>query len=99
MDAFPLADFNVKLRRLRNHCGFNQSDLADFMHITQPAYHKMECNAEPPRPRRLQQIAQFYNFPLSDLLTLPVEELLQKVGKKKGPLPFLASERVREASA
>lgn len=96
IDASPLADFSVKLRRLRDHCGFNQSDLADFMHITQPAYHKMECNGEPPRTKRLQQIAQFYDFPLSELLDLPAEKLIQKVKKKKNPPPP-ASERVREA--
>lgn len=86
MDTYPLADFKVKLRRLRDHCGFKQSDLADFMGITQPAYHKMECGNEPPRTKRLQQIAQFYGFTLSTLLELPVEELIQRV-KKKNILP------------
>lgn len=79
MDPSPFTDFNVKLRCLRHHCGFSQSDLAEFMQITQPAYHKMECRHEPPRTKRLQQIAQFYNLRLSDFLDLPVEELLQQV--------------------
>lgn len=82
----PLTCFNVKLRRLRDYCGFNQSDLAEHLNITQPAYQKMECKSEPPRTRRIEQIAQFYGFTLTDFLALSVESLIQRVNRKKIPL-------------
>lgn len=87
MDASPLAGFNVKLRCLRDHCGFNQSDLAEHMNITQPAYQKMECNTSPPRLKRLQQIAEFYGISLTDFLSKPAEELIRQIKRSKVHLP------------
>jgi len=77
----PLSDFNIKLRRLRHYCGYTQNDLADFLNVTQPAYQKMERRAEPPRTKRLQQIAEFYEVAMADLLFEPFEALISKAKK------------------
>jgi transcriptional regulator with XRE-family HTH domain len=86
MDS-PLTDFNVKLLRLRNHCGYVQNDLAHFLNMTQPAYQKMEHRSEPPRAKRLQQIAEFYDVPMTDLLLKSVEELALKINRREIPPP------------
>lgn len=83
----PLSDFNIKLLRLRNHCRCTQNELADFLNITQPSYQKMETRPEPPRAKRLQQIAEFYEVPLNDLWFASVEELVRRINRKFPPPP------------
>ena len=88
MNTSSLAGFSVKLRSLRDYCGFSQSDLAEHMNITQPAYQKMECNASPPRLKRLQQIAEFYGIPLTDFLFKPADELIRQIKQRKVHIPL-----------
>ncbi len=79
MDQSPSSEFCQKLRILRNHVGVTQADMASHLGMSQPAYHKMECKAEPPRLERLQQIAGFYGVSFLELLEHPVEELVHRV--------------------
>ncbi|GEM_PF-1850686 len=86
------AGFSRKLRCLRNHFGIAQADLANHLGISQPAYHKMECKAAPPRLERLRKIAEFYGVSFMELLEHPVEELVLRVqGVGMSPPPAIAA--------
>ena len=47
----------------------------------------MECNASPPRLKRLQQIAEFYGIPLTDFLFKPADELIRQIKQRKVHIP------------
>jgi transcriptional regulator with XRE-family HTH domain len=73
------ADFNQKLRCLRDRLGLSQAAVAEHLGISQPAYHRLECKSDPPRLERLRQIADFYGVSFVELLERPAEELLRRV--------------------
>ncbi|MEQ1745302.1 MAG: helix-turn-helix transcriptional regulator [Saprospiraceae bacterium] len=87
MNHPPPADFNRKLRCLRNHFGIPQAVVAAHLGITQSAYQKMECKSCMPRFERLQQIAGFYGISVVELLERPVEDMLEKAQRNDRNLP------------
>lgn len=82
MQSF-LTGFNHKLRFIRDYCGFNQKDLSEFMGISQPAYHRIECNSDLPRIKRIKQIADFYGITLADLIFKSEEEVIHLISNSK----------------
>ncbi|MFN0016193.1 MAG: helix-turn-helix domain-containing protein [Saprospiraceae bacterium] len=87
MNHPPPADFNRKLRCLRNHFGIPQASVAAHLGITQSAYQKMECKSCMPRFERLQQIAEFYGISVVELLERPVEDMLEQAQRNGRNLP------------
>lgn len=86
-----MPDITLKLRRLRDFHGYSQEAVAYHLNMAQPTYSDLENGKTRITIERLDQIASFYglslndlmNQPLSDLLSLPLDNHLftKKIGK------------------
>lgn len=62
-----MSTLGTKLTRLRNKRGYTQQELADLLHISQPAYHKWETDASKPAMENLLKICEVYQIELNEL--------------------------------
>ena len=60
--------FQENLRRAREKNNFSQKEIAQKLGISQQAYAKWELGITAPRQKRLEEISQILNIPISDLL-------------------------------
>ncbi|MBT2559824.1 helix-turn-helix transcriptional regulator [Pedobacter sp. ISL-68] len=58
----------TKLTRLRKKKGYTQQEIADLLHISQPAYHKWETDLTRPAADNLLKISEIYEIDIKDLL-------------------------------
>ncbi|GAA4157376.1 hypothetical protein GCM10022217_17180 [Chryseobacterium ginsenosidimutans] len=58
----------VKLRKLRDTKSWSQTEIADRLRVSQPAYHLWETDQAKPTTENLLRIAEIYNLDLYSLL-------------------------------
>lgn len=64
----------VKLRNLRHTKNWSQAEVADRLHISQPAYHLWETDQAKPTTENLLRISEVYNLDLYALLNNSSEQ-------------------------
>jgi transcriptional regulator with XRE-family HTH domain len=78
-----VTELHLKIRFLRERSGANQTDLANFLGISQRAYSKIERNETDMRVEHLLAIAAFYALSVADLFTHGEQELLLMILQQK----------------
>jgi transcriptional regulator with XRE-family HTH domain len=79
----PVTELHLKIRFLRERSGANQTELANFLGISQRAYSKIERNETDMRIEHLMAIATFYTLSVTDLFTQGEQELLLMILQQK----------------
>lgn len=72
-------DLKIRTRKLREFVGYNQTDLAHELNMTQSAYCKLETGKTRFDLHRTQQLANFYGFTINDLLERDLTELYNQL--------------------
>ncbi|MDQ1803091.1 helix-turn-helix transcriptional regulator [Chryseobacterium sp. CKR4-1] len=63
-----MATLGTKLTRLRQRKGYSQQEVADLLHISQPAYHKWETDTSKPGLESVVKLCEIYDIEINDLL-------------------------------
>ncbi|WP_165851777.1 helix-turn-helix domain-containing protein [Chryseobacterium pennipullorum] len=63
-----MTSLGTKLARLRQKKGYSQKEVADLLHISQPAYHKWETDATKPGAESVTRLCEIYEIEISDLM-------------------------------
>ena len=67
----------IRIRRLREFCGYTQDEVGDKLGMTQGTYSRLEKGRTRLDMDRLAQIASLYGFTQADLMAKPSTELLK----------------------
>lgn len=65
-----MRDLGKNIRQLRHQKGWSQEDVAKQLHLSIPAFSKIETGITDINLSRLDQIAQLFDLPVTALLTL-----------------------------
>ncbi|HNE28282.1 MAG: helix-turn-helix transcriptional regulator [Saprospiraceae bacterium] len=68
----------LKIRSLRARRKLSQTELADHLGISQPAYSKIEAGETDIKLSHLESISTALDIPLDQLIVQPVDDLVQR---------------------
>jgi transcriptional regulator with XRE-family HTH domain len=57
-----------KLIQIRQERHYSQKDIAEVLDMSQPNYHKLECDKNEPKLYMIQKLAEFYKIPITDII-------------------------------
>ncbi|WP_160137661.1 helix-turn-helix domain-containing protein [Chryseobacterium sp. c4a] len=63
-----MATLGTKLARLRTKKGYSQQQVADLLHISQPAYHKWETDTSKPGFESVAKLCEIFEVEINELL-------------------------------
>ncbi|MFN3960638.1 MAG: helix-turn-helix domain-containing protein [Parvularculaceae bacterium] len=67
-ERLSVLEFGSLLRLLRTHLALTQTEMADFLHMSQPVYSRVEAGRRPLSMTALQRIAEFLEVSVEELV-------------------------------
>lgn len=72
-----MPDILIRIRKLREFCGYSQEIVAERLGITQAAYSRLENGRTRLNYERIEQIAALYGLAHVDLITRSASDLIK----------------------
>lgn len=81
-----MLEFGSLLRLLRSHLAFTQTEMAEFLHMSQPVYSRVEAGRRPLSMTALQRIAEYLEVSVEELVFafFLLDENLKEIERRAG---------------